>query len=170
MAIYRLQENKISSGYSNTFIINFRRKFNVIQNIQYLIFGQFIPIGGFKSDSNSKQMTFKTIKTADLRDQRNEYLEEMDDSKQMALAREQLNQFRVVKMVLLNFAIQDRNRLVLTSDITYDVLDEMRRERKILMAIRDAQIEKYIGLDITDIDMANKESHANLNQEVLFAI
>ena len=94
----------------------------------------------------------------------------MDDTKQMAQAREQLNQFRVVKMVLLNFAIKDRNRLILTSDITYDVLDEMRRERKILMAIRDAQIEKYIGLDITDIDMADKDSHADLNQEVLFAI
>ena len=73
-------------------------------------------------------------------------------------------------MVLLNFAIKDRNRLILTSDITYDVLDEMRRERKILMAIRDAQIEKYIGLDITEIDMADKESHADLNQEVMFAI
>ena len=94
----------------------------------------------------------------------------MDDTKQMAQAREQLNQFRVVKMVLLNFAIKDRNRLILTSDITYDVLDEMRRERKILMAIRDAQIEKYIGLDITDIDMADKDSHADLNQEILFAI
>lgn len=52
----------------------------------------------------------------------------------------------------------------------YDVLDEMRRERKILMAIRDAQIEKYIGLDITDINMADKESHTDLNQEILFAI
>lgn len=52
----------------------------------------------------------------------------------------------------------------------YDVLDEMRRERKILMAIRDAQIEKYIGLDITEVDLADKDSHAELPQEMLFAI
>ena len=69
-------------------------------------------------------------------------------------------------MVLLNFAIQDRNRLVLTTDIMYDVLDEMRRERKILMAIRDAQIEKYIQLDITDINMADKESHLEYSQDI----
>jgi len=34
-----------------------------------------------------------------------------------------------------------------------DVFDEMRSERKILMTIRSALVEKYITLDITEIDM-----------------
>ena len=88
-AIYRMQENKINSGYSNTFITNFRRKFNVLQNIQYLIFGQYIPVGGFKTDEANRQMTFKTIKTADLREQRQEELDSLDDAKQMQQARQQ---------------------------------------------------------------------------------
>ena len=36
-----------------------------------------------------------------------------------------------------------------------DVFDEMRSERKILMCIRSALVEKYITLDITNIDINN---------------
>lgn len=51
-----------------------------------------------------------------------------------------------------------------------DVFDEMRSERKILMTIRSALVEKYITLDITNIDMNNKESHKEYDQDIQFAI
>lgn len=51
-----------------------------------------------------------------------------------------------------------------------DVFDEMRSERKILMCIRSALVEKYITLDITNIDINNQESHKEYDQEIQFAI
>ena len=37
-----------------------------------------------------------------------------------------------------------------------DVMDEMRRERKILMVLRDANVDQYIKMDMTEIDIENK--------------
>ena len=47
-----------------------------------------------------------------------------------------------------------------------DVFDEMRSERKILMTIRSALVEKYITLDITNIDMNNTKSHLDYDQDI----
>lgn len=47
-----------------------------------------------------------------------------------------------------------------------DVFDEMRSERKILMTIRSAVVEKYVSLDITNIDMNNLESHLEYDQDI----
>ena len=44
----------------------------------------------------------------------------------------------------MNFAFKERNKNILSTEINSDVLDEMRRERKILMVLRDANVDKYI--------------------------
>ena len=48
--------NKIKSVHTKYFLKAFLKKFNVVQNIQYLIFGQLIPVGGFKKGESSEAM------------------------------------------------------------------------------------------------------------------
>jgi len=48
--VKRFSKNKIKSISTKYFLKHFAKRFNVIQNIQYLIFDQEIPIGGFKED------------------------------------------------------------------------------------------------------------------------
>lgn len=33
------------------------------------------------------------------------------------------------------------------------IIDEMRKQRKILMVLKDSEVEQYIKTDITEIDM-----------------
>jgi len=58
----------------------------VNQNLQFLIFGQMIPEGGFKHDEENQQRkgvrTFKSMKTKDLSRERAEEIERLDDTTQ----------------------------------------------------------------------------------------
>ena len=38
-----------------------------------------------------------------------------------------------------------------------EVLDEMRKQRKIMMVLKDADIEKYIDMDMTQIDIYDQK-------------
>lgn len=38
-----------------------------------------------------------------------------------------------------------------------DVMDELRTERKILMVLRDANVNEYIRINISEIDLNCKE-------------
>jgi len=123
----------------------FRKKFNVNQNLQFLLFGQIIPEGGFKQEAagQKRSLTFKSMKTNDLRDQRQEELHEQDDTDQYLKSRHLLNQFNQIKKILMNFAFKDKGKAVLSTEIIQHVMDEMRRERKIYMVLRDVGVEEY---------------------------
>lgn len=41
-------------------------------------------------------------------------------------------------------------------------MDELRRERKILMVLDDLDVDKYVACDMTEVDMADLESHEEL--------
>jgi len=58
-------DNKVKSANCTHIILNFRSKFRVNPNLQFLLFGQIIPEGGFKAsdDHFGKGYTFKTLKT-----------------------------------------------------------------------------------------------------------
>lgn len=55
-------------------------------------------------------------------------------------------------MCLMNFSYNNANQKTLCVDIIIDVMDELRRERKISMVLADAEIESYIKLDFGDLD------------------
>lgn len=55
-------------------------------------------------------------------------------------------------MCLMNFSYTNANQKTLCVDIIIDVMDELRRERKISMVLADAEIEQYIKLDFTSLD------------------
>ena len=54
-------------------------------------------------------------------------------------------------------SFKDSSEYVLSNDIISDVLDELRRERKILMVLRDANVESYIKVDLTEIDIEDPQ-------------
>jgi hypothetical protein len=48
-----------------------------------------------------------------------------------------------------------KEKLILCNDIIWDVMDECRKERKILMALKDDNVDEYIDLDMTEVDILN---------------
>lgn len=56
---------KIKSVNTGRLVKIFRKKFMVNQNLQFLLFGQIIPEGGFKTENgqNGRSYTFKSMKT-----------------------------------------------------------------------------------------------------------
>lgn len=48
---------------------------------------------------------------------------------------------------------------MLCNDIVVDVMDELRRERKILMVLDDLDVDKYVSIDMTEVDLNDEESH-----------
>ena len=50
-------------------------------------------------------MTFRTMKTQELKEEREAEIEQLDDTAQYQKSKEQLNQFNQVKKILMNFAL-----------------------------------------------------------------
>ena len=59
----------------------FRSKYKVMLHIQYLMFGQFIPRGGFKPQEENKLQTLKSMKTERLVKDRQEQMKKQSDEK-----------------------------------------------------------------------------------------
>jgi len=53
----------------------------------------------------------------------------------------EINQYNNIKMCLMNFSYNNSNNKTLCDEIIIDVMDELRRERKIAMVLADAEIE-----------------------------
>ena len=74
-----------------------------------------------------------------------------------------LTQFSEVKNTLIHFAFADRQKKILSTDITLNMLEELRRERKILMVIRDQGVEDYINFDLSEIDLEASNHDLKIN-------
>jgi len=59
----------------------------------------------------------------------------------------------LVKKILGNFTFQQNEKQILHTEIISAVLDEIRRERKVKMVLSDDNVEQYVGLDMTEIDI-----------------
>lgn len=60
-----------------------------------------------------------------------------------------LNQFNQIKSIAGNQSFIHNNDQILCTEIVADVIDEMRRERKIKMAIREANhVKEYVMINI----------------------
>ena len=51
-------------------------------------------------------------------------------------------------------------------EINSNILDEMRRERKIMLVLRDKGISNYINTDITQINILNPKENENLDLKI----
>lgn len=140
----------------------------VQQNIQFLIFGQMIPVGGFRAmaGKGGNNQTFKSVKTMDLREFREEELERLDDTAQLIKSQEELDQYNQLKIILLNLAFKDRQKVVFSPDIINDVFDESRRERKIIMVIKDNNVDEYINYDMTELNPMDAVNDKEVSPEI----
>jgi len=148
----RYSNAKIKSVFCNESVRAFRERFTVIQNIQYLLFGQFVREGNnaFNTMIGLPRVNIGRMKTTNLK-QYSEKVKEMSNQQdQINKSKSDINQFNQIKMVLLNFSFNDNGRKTLCVDIIANVLDELRRERKIKMVLADAEIEEYIKLDLSN--------------------
>ena len=50
----------------------------------------------------------------------------------------------------------------MSQDINWDVIDEMRKERKIMIVLKDIGVDEYITMDMPEVDLNDKESHKDL--------
>jgi hypothetical protein len=50
-------------------------------------------------------------------------------------------------------SFKDKQKLILCNDIVWDVLDEVRKERKVIMVLNDDTIDDYISLDMTEVNI-----------------
>lgn len=86
-------------------------------------------------------------------------MKQLNDQRKLKIIAEQtvkeskykIDQFNMVKNVLLNFSFVNKGHKTLCMDVIESVMDELRRERKIRMVLADAEIEQYIKLDLTNI-------------------
>ena len=91
----QFSDMKIKSVNTGRLVKIFRKKFLVNQNLQFLLFGQIIPEGGFQIEGldKGKSYTFKSMKTQELRDQREDEIQKADDSVQYLKSKHMLDQF-----------------------------------------------------------------------------
>lgn len=91
----------------------------------------------------------KSTKTSNLRAYKNKVQELEDTTEQLTKSRYEIDQFNQIKSILLNMSYINSGHKTLCVDIIENVMDELRRERKISMVLADAEIEEYIKLDLS---------------------
>jgi len=140
---YKYSDNKIKSLSTNYLIKVLRNRFRVKKNLQFLIFGQDIKKGTGLGDGG-RHATFKSLKTVELRDEREAEKEMLDDTIHIEQSKYALEQFSQLKKIMLNFSFKNKGKNVLSAEINYNIIDELRHERKITMVIRDLRVDEYI--------------------------
>ena len=65
--------------------------------------------------------------------------------------------------MLINVAFTEKHKKLVSPEILNDVLDEIRRERKILMVIQDDNVDQYINMDMTEIDIHKAADNEDLS-------
>ena len=57
----------------------------------------------------------------------------------------------------MNFSFDNKGQKTLSVEIIENVMDELRRERKIKMVLADSGIEEYIKLDLEGVSLESEE-------------
>jgi len=82
---FKYSENKIKSLKTDYIIKVFRNRFKVKKNLQFLIFGQDLKKADI--DALKGTMTFKSLKTKELKDEREAEIQSMDDSHHIIMSK-----------------------------------------------------------------------------------
>uniref|UniRef100_A0A7S3MYA8 Uncharacterized protein n=1 Tax=Strombidium inclinatum TaxID=197538 RepID=A0A7S3MYA8_9SPIT len=110
------------------------------------------------------------MKTERLFKEREEELKKMSDNLQFIESKNQLIQFNQLKKLFHCFVFKQHERQILCSSIMLHIMDEMRKDRKIKMILKDRGIEDYVNLDITDIDLDALEDLEEYDLPIQIAI
>ena len=58
---------------------------------------------------------------------------------------------------------------ILSNDIMWDVMDEVRTERKVLMVLRNDNVDTYVNLEMETVDMLNYKDDSSVSFDVKLA-
>lgn len=121
------------------------------ENIRYLIYGQFIAqrLNALTQAGAGDHPTLnlKKMKTQNIKNYKDKVKEVENQEHMQKKTRYEINQFNQVKSVLSNLSFTNKSQKTLCVEIVDNVMDELRRERKIRMVLADDGIEEYIKLD-----------------------
>ena len=70
----------------------------------------------------------------------------------------------------MNLSFKEKGKSILTMEINWNVIDEMRKERKILMVLQDLKVGEYISMDMPDLDIYNEAVVKEQNPELQLCI
>ena len=62
-----------------------------------------------------------------------------------------------MKKILVNLTFKNKGKMILSNEILWDLLDEVRKERKILMVLNDDNVDNYINYEMTEIDLYKQQ-------------
>lgn len=68
----------------------------------------------------------------------------------------------------MHFTVRDKVNII-NCDIIRDIIDEMRRQRKIMMVIKDDNVDEYINLDMTELNIIEASKNDSLSKAVQWA-
>lgn len=169
MLCQRYSSQKIKSILSHDFVKTFRQKFLVIENIQYLLFGQMIGENNNNNMLASGGGQIKSLKTTNLRAYKDKVQELANTAEQIKKSHYEIDQYNQIKNALMNFSFDNKGTKTLAVEIIENVMDELRRERKICMVLADAEIEEYIKLDLSSGVKEDDEGISPFMKQVLIA-
>lgn len=147
---------KIRAIHCQDTVRTMRQKYLIKENIQYLLFGQFIN-GNKSSLGTTGTQILKSTKTSNLKAYRSKIQELENTAEQLTKSRYEIDQYNQLKSILINLSYSNGNQKTLCVDIVENVMDELRRERKTKMVLDDAEIEQYIELDLAEAATMKKE-------------
>lgn len=128
-----------------------------------------IPEDGFGNNNVLKDNNnvLKSLKTGNLKDYKMKVRELEDTSAQIKKSQYDIDQFNQIKSCLMNFSFDNRGQKTLSVEIIENVMDELRRERKIKMVLADSGIEEYIKLDLEGVTLESEDLTPEVRQVLM---
>jgi len=161
----KYQHNRIKGIYTIDYIKKLREDLGINSLLQYLIFGQFITtnkkdeadMGGHADQSQNYQSQIQRMQTDNMRERRRTEKAARNQKENLNNALQKLKQFNEIKRISSNQSFYNNNNALLCTEIVYDIFDEMRRERKIMMAINESgHVQEYVKQDLSQYDTSGK--------------
>lgn len=149
--------NRIKAVYMVEYVRKFREDLDINAQLQFLIFGQFIGKQKQKERNVGRQIkSINRMKTQYMIERREKEKKAKFDTTAYDNSLYMINQFNQMKKIAANQSFADKGEQVLCTDIIVDIIDELRRDRKIKMAIKDSNyIKEYIAVDLDEADQTD---------------
>mmetsp|Transcript_17619 Transcript_17619/g.27259 ORF Transcript_17619/g.27259 Transcript_17619/m.27259 type:complete len:140 (+) Transcript_17619:3240-3659(+) len=119
------------------------------------------PESGFGNNTvlqNNNQNRLVSLSTANIKNFKKAQQMKENTMEQVRISKYDIEQYNNVKSILINFSFENAGQKTLCVEIIENVMDELRRERKILMVLADSNIEQYIKLDLGEVEKEEEMS------------
>ena len=103
--------------------------------------------------------------TDNMRERRKTEKEQLNTRENLNKALRKLKQFNEIKRISSNQSFYNKGNALLCTEIVFNVINEMRRERKIQMAIEESgHVQEYVKLDLSKYQITNPSTNNFIEQ------